>query len=232
VVARGVAGVGVFQNSGLIRSHSFRGNHGCDDGRAAAGFPDARLEISRHAEVVPLLERVQRFVVDLHRVIVGVIVRQIGTGDDQRVSTMNQLRQGHTQSAAVLVALVSHDDGHEREISQHALQPRQLHFERVFGALLRRSVSAARELDGRAHFHQLRGKRFIHAHLAERRGIGVAIVNRSEIKIFVMRRRDHHHPRKLAALQRGVGVGRHWARVLITRMRRDHRENRFGNWRL
>jgi len=124
MVSRDVAGVGVFEHSGLIRSHSFRGNHGCDDGRAAAGLPDALLEVLRHAEVVPLLERVQRLMVDLHRFIVGVIVRQIGTGDDQRVLSMNQFCQGHAQGAAVFVALVSHDDRQKRKISQHTLQPR------------------------------------------------------------------------------------------------------------
>ena len=82
--------------------------------------------------------------VDLHRVIVGVIVRQIGTGYDQCVLSLNQFCQGHAQSAALFVALLSHDDRHQLKISQHTLQPRQLHFDRVFGALFGGSVSATR----------------------------------------------------------------------------------------
>ena len=170
--------------------------------------------------------------VDLHRVIVGVIVRQIGTRYDQRVLSLNQFCQGHAQSAAVFVALLSHDDRHQLKISQYTLQPRQLHFDRVFGGLLGGSVSATRELDGWTHLRQLRGERLVHTHLAERSGVGVAIVNRGEIKIFEMGWRDHHHPRELASLQRRVGVGSHRAGVLITRVWRDDGENRIVDRRL
>jgi hypothetical protein len=40
---------------------------------------------TRASKFRDMLKCVQRFMVDLHRFVVGVIVRQIGTGHDQRI---------------------------------------------------------------------------------------------------------------------------------------------------
>jgi len=232
VIACDVAGVGVLENDSLVRSHALGGNHRGYDGRAAAGFPDPRLEVPRHAEVVPHLQRLQRFIVDPHCVVVGVIVRQIGTGYDQRVAaacvaaTMDQLCQSHTQRAAVFVTLVSHDDGYKFEITQHVLQPRQFHLERMFGAFFSGSMSLAGEFNGWVHLHELLGKRFVYPDSSERRCIGVAVVDGSEIKGHIVRRRNHHHARKLAPLQRCICIGSDRAGKLITGVRCNHGENR------
>ena len=85
VVAGGIAGVGVLQQLRLVGSHALGGDHGRHDRRSAAGFPNARRKVARHAEVVPVLERVQGLVVDSHGLVVGVIVRQVGAGDDEGV---------------------------------------------------------------------------------------------------------------------------------------------------
>jgi len=85
MIAADVARICVLEHHGLVRSHALGGNHGGYDRRAATSFPNPRLKVPRHAEVVPHLQCVQRFMVDLHRFVVGVIVRQIGTGHNQRV---------------------------------------------------------------------------------------------------------------------------------------------------
>ena len=76
--------------------------------------------------------------VDLHRVIIGVIVREIGAGEDECVAgigfALDELCQRNPQRATVLIALVAHHDGHDFKVAQHLLQPGQLHFNRVFAA--------------------------------------------------------------------------------------------------
>jgi len=174
--------------------------------------------------------------VDLHRFVVGVIVRQIGTGHDQRVFififALDELRQSHTQRAAAFVTLISHDDGHEFEIAQHPLQPRQLHLERMLSALFGGSVPLAGEFDSWTHLHELLCKRLVDWDCPQRRRISIAVIDGSEIKGLVVRRRNHDHARKLPPFQRSVGVGSDGARELIAGVRCNHSEDRVGDRRL
>jgi len=94
-------------------------------------------------------------VVDLHRIVVRVIVRQVRAGDDQRIAIADQAGQSHSQCAAAFVALIAHDDRHECEIPEHVLEPRQLDFDRMLGALRSRDMSVPGEPDGWIHLRQL-----------------------------------------------------------------------------
>jgi len=56
--------------------------------------------------------------VELHRLIVSVIVREIAAGHDHRIRARHEFGQRHAQRAARIVTLVSHDDGHKLELPQ------------------------------------------------------------------------------------------------------------------
>ena len=78
--------------------------------------------------------------------------------------------------------------GHELEITQHPLQPRQLHFKRMLGAFRRGSVSLAGKADGRAHTSaSCSGKRFVDRDCPQRRRISIALIDGSEVEGFVVR---------------------------------------------
>jgi len=227
VISRGIAGIGILEQESLIRSQTLGGDHRRNDRSSATGFPDARFEILRHAEVVPGLQRVQGFMVNRHRLVVGVIVRQIGAGQNERVAAaLDHFRQRHSQSAAALIALVSHDDRNEFEISQHALQPWQLDLERMLSSSWRGRVPLTGEPHGWAHFRQLRGKRLVHRDRPQRRRVRISVENRSEIKSLEMRWGNHDHPRELSSFQRSVRVSRDRSRVLVTGVRSNHRDDR------
>ena len=98
-------------------------------------------------------------------------------GHYQGVAALHQLRQGYSQSTAVFVALISHDDGHQFEVTQHPLQPRQLHLERMLSAFRRGNMSLAGKSDGRAHLGQLSCKQFVYPNCPERRRVGVAVID-------------------------------------------------------
>jgi len=178
VVAGDVAGIGVMQQLSLVGAQSLGGDHDGYDRPSAAGLPDLRFQIARKIEVIVFLDGVQGFVVDSHALVVGVVVGQIGAGDDQGIGPLNELRQRRAERAAGIVALISHDDGHELELPDGPLQEGQLHFESVLQAVRRGRVSHARELDAGTHFRKLRREGLVHRNFAERGGIGRAVVHR------------------------------------------------------
>ncbi|MGA2905742.1 MAG: fused MFS/spermidine synthase [Candidatus Korobacteraceae bacterium] len=231
VVASGVARVGILQQLNLVSSHALGSDHRRHDGRSATGFPDAHRKIARHTEVVPLLQRGQRFMVLCNCLIVSVVVRQIRAGKDESVAAVNHLGQRYAQSAAALVALVAHDNGHELEAAQHTLQPGQFDFDRMLGPLRSGYMAAAGELDARVHLGQLLRECLVHDDVAERRRISVTVKHRSKVEGLVVRGRDHDHARILSSPQRGVGVGCDGSGVRISGMRRDDSNNRVGDLR-
>jgi len=117
MVAGNVAGIGVMEHLGLGGAQPLGGDHGGHNRPSAARLPDAQIEIARQVEVIVLADGVQRLVVFRRRLIVGVIVRKVGAGQNQRVGPRRQFRQRHAESAAGLVALVSHNHRHKLELS-------------------------------------------------------------------------------------------------------------------
>ena len=85
-----------------------------------------RFQVARQVEVIVLFDGLQGLVVDFRRLVVRVIVGKVGAGHDQRIGSLHHLGQRHPQRAAGLVALIAHDDGHELELPEHALQEGQL----------------------------------------------------------------------------------------------------------
>ena len=157
------------------------------------------------------------------RLIVGVIVRKVGAGQNQRVGPRRQFRQRHAESAAGLVALVSHNHRHKLELSQHPLQEGQLDFDgmlRAFG-----------KPDQRAGLGEFGGEGLVHGNLAERGGVGRAIVHRRETESFVMRRRNHHYAVEFLPFQQRVRVSGHRTRIHIARVRRHQRHHIVDGWR-
>jgi len=214
-----VSGIRVLQNNGLVCAETLGGDHGRDNRTAAASFPDALLEIARHGKIVPLLNRRQRFVIDGDGLVIGVVVRQIRAGHDERLRT-GQFGQSQTQRAARGVILISHNDWHKLEIAQDALQEWKLHFHGMLALGGIRRVAAAGELDERAGAGQFLGERLIHGNAAERSLVRSAIEHRSEGEGLVVRGRDHHDALIVAALEQRVGPPRHVAGILVARMRR------------
>jgi len=82
VVAGHIAGVGVVQHLGLVCAKALGGDHHGDDGSSTAGFPIAEIEIAREVEVIVLADGVENLAIQSLGLIVGVIVRKIGAGDD------------------------------------------------------------------------------------------------------------------------------------------------------
>ena len=179
----------------------------------------------------------QRLVVDALGIGVGVIVREIGAGQHERVVIVAQnLGQGHAQRAAALVALVAHHNRHQLKVAQDLLQPRQLHLDRMLRCIGSGLVALVRELDGRAHLHQPSRKLFIDGNLPERRGVHVAVVHRSEVEAHVVRGRNHHHARVLVAplylgSDRRVGPRGHGSGIRIAGMRSHRGDDRAVNRR-
>ena len=142
-----IARVGIMQHPRLGGAHPLGIDHRRHNRRSAAGLPDPLPKVPRHGEVIPLAQRLQRLVVDRLRLRVRVIVREVGTGQHQRLARLlvplDQLLQRHSQRPARLVTLVAHDDRNQREAAQHLLQPGQLHLQRVLAACRRRLVPTA-----------------------------------------------------------------------------------------
>jgi len=221
LVAGRVAGIGVVQDLRVRGSQAFRRDHGGDDGISSAGFPNLRREVARHAQVVPLLDGLQRLVVDLDGVGVRVVVRKIAAGDDQGVGARNQFGQRQTQRAAGFITLVADDDGHQLKLPEHALQEGKLVFQRVLRLAGAGAVAHVGKLDERAQLHQFRREVPVHRNLAQGSGVSRAVVDRGETKSLVVRRCDHHHPVEFPALQQSVGIRRHLSGVLVAGVRRD-----------
>ena len=76
-----------------------------------------------------------------------------------------------------------------------------------------------------AHGGELGGERPVHGDLAQRRGVGSAVVHRGETESFVVRRRDDHHAVELPAFEQGIGVRGHLAGVLVAGVGRDQRHH-------
>ena len=94
----------------------------------------------------------QRLVVDALSIGVGVVVREIGAGQHQRVVIVAQHPgQRHAQRAAALVALVTHHNGHQLKVAQDLLQPRQLDLDRMLRRIGSGLMAFVRKLDGRVH---------------------------------------------------------------------------------
>ena len=145
-----------------------------------------------------------------------MIVRQIGTGQDQRFAAcrFDHLRQGHAQRAAALVALVSHDDGHEFKTAQNPLQPRQLDLDCMLGACRRGIVSLGWKAGWWNSSSSIAAQTLCRPERSQRRCIGIAVIDRGEIEGLEVRGRNHHDARILVPFQRSVGEGSHRAGVL------------------
>jgi len=242
LVAGGVAGVGVLQNLRVGCAQTLGGDHGRDDGASTARFPgrNAALphgKVARQAEIVPIGDGLKRLMVDMVRVVVRVVVREVGTHQDERLGArLGRLRQQRLgqrppQSAFQVVILVAHNDGHQLEIAQRALEPGQLHFQRVLGILGLFRVASIGDLEGGAQFCQLGAKVLVDRNITQRGRIGVAIVNRGEREINIVRWRYDHHTGVFPSLELGEARCRHRAREHVTGMRADQRHQRPWNLR-
>jgi len=169
-------------------------------------------------------------VVYLHGLGIGMVVREVGTGDDQGVGALHQLGERQAQRAAGFIALISYDDGHKLELSEHALEKRELIFQSVFRLVGRGRVPKPRKLDELAHGGQLGGERPVHRDLAQRCRVGSAVEHRRETESFVMRWRDDHHAVELTAFEQGIGVRGHLPGVLVAGVGRDQCHH-VGKWR-
>src|ERR1017187_10842698 len=109
-----------------------------------------------------------------------MIVREIGTGDNERVGVVDQFSQRHAECATCLVALITHDDGNQLKLLQRTLQERKLHFQRVFSLLSGTLVPAARQPDRSALLSQRLRKGLVHLDSAQGSDVGVTIVNGGE----------------------------------------------------
>ena len=153
-------------------------------------------------------------------------MREIGTGDDERVGVADQLGERNAERAAGLVALIAHDDGNQFELAKRSLQEWELDFQGMFGLLARAFVPAARQMDRTALSCQFRSESLVHGDFAQRRDVGVAVIHRGEGKGVVVRRSDDHHALKLAVLERGVTEGRHASGIWISGVGSDQRNQR------
>ena len=195
-------------------------DHGGHDRRAAAGLPDAALEVLGHAEVVPILDGAQSLVVQLHGVVVGMEVGEIGAGYDERVAALDFASQREAELAAGLVALIAHDDGDQLEVADGALEERKLVFEGVLAAVTRDHVAARGELN-RVAAHDLLAEGLVDGHGSERRLVGFAVEDGDEGEAIHVRRRDDHDAVVVPALHEGVAVGSDCAREVVAGVRRD-----------
>jgi hypothetical protein len=138
---------------------------------------------------------------------------------------LEHLGQCHAECPAALVTLIAHHDGNQLELAQHFLQPGQLDLNRVLWCVLRCLVALIAELNRRAHLHQPLSKFLVDGDCAERRRVGIAVIDRGEVERYVVRGRDDHDARVLVAFERGEGPGSDGSRVGIAGVRRDRGEN-------
>ena len=175
--------------------------------------------------------------VDAHRLVVRVIMRKVGADQDQRLRALlgllrqQDLRQRQAQGAAEAVVLVPHDDGHQLELAERALQKRQLNFQRVLALRRNWRVTALGDFDEGAQSRQLRSEGLVHGNRAEWSRVGVAIINGGEGEILPVGGRNHHHARVFALLQQRVGVGGYGAREWVAGVWANQRHERFLNLR-
>jgi len=226
-----VSGIGVLEDYSAIGSQALGGDHRGHDTPAAASLPHPLLEVARHVEVVPLFDRFQRLVVDGLRLVVSMVMRHIGAGHDEGIKVavgspallLDQLGQTHAQRPRGPVVLFAHHHRHQLEFAQHPLKEGQFVFQRVLPPALNLPVPLAGELDQRTHGHQLRGKSLVDRNQPQRRGVGVAIIDRVEGEGLIVAGRYHHHPSELPSSQQSIGVCRHRTGKRIPRMRRYQR---------
>jgi len=145
-------------------------------------------------------------------------MREIGTGHDESVCAFDQFGERKAEGALYFVVLIAHDDGNELEITEHSLQEGELDFESVFALLLGRGVAATGELDERICFGEFGGEFLVHRDIAERGGIGIAVVNRNEGEGLEMRGSNHDHAIKLFAFEERVAVSSHFGGVDVARV--------------
>ncbi len=152
--------------------------------------------------------------------VVGMVVREIGAGHDECVTALDFPGQRQAELAAGLVALISHDDGHQLEVADRALEERKLILEGMLAALARDYMPARGELN-QFTAHDLFAEGLVDGDGSERRLVGVAVVDGDEREPVHVRRRDDHDAVIVLALDEGVAVGGHSARELVARVRLD-----------
>jgi len=150
-------------------------------------------------------------------------MREIGAGHDERACprTLEHFGERKPEGSLRFIALLAHYDGNQLEITQHALQKRELHLQGMLSLLLGWHVAAAGKLDERVQLDQLGGELLVHRDVSERRGIGIPVVDRNEREGLEMRGRNHHHPLELSAFEQRVTVRGHFAGIDVARVRRN-----------
>src|SRR5208283_1540418 len=156
--------------------------------------PNARFEVLGQTEVIPLRDGLQDLLVELRGFVISVVMREIGAGYDERARPrpLEHFSEREPEGSLRLIALLAHHDGNQLEVAQHALQKGELHFQGMLSLLLGWHVAAAGKPDERVQLGQLGGKLLVHRDISERRGIGIAVVNRNEREALEMRGRNHH----------------------------------------
>jgi len=232
VIAGHIAGIRIFQDFGLIGSQPLGRHHGGHNGPSAASLPNARFEVLGQTEVIPLRDGLQDLLVELRGFVISVVMREIGAGYDERARPrpLEHFSEREPEGSLRLIALLAHHDGNQLEVAQHALQKGELHFQGMLSLLLGWHVAAAGKPDERVQLGQLGGKLLVHRDISERRGIGIAVVNRNEREALEMRGRNHHHPLELSAFEQRVTVRGHFAGIDVARMRR-HQSHQVS-WKL
>jgi len=206
MIAGDIAGISVMKDSGLVGSQPLSGDHGGYDRSSAARLPNPQIQIAGQVEVIVLADGLQRLMIDSHRFVVRVIVREVGAGHNESVGSGDQLSQRHAERAAGIVTLISHNHRDKLELADHPLQKRQLVLDGVLRAFRGRRMSRPRKLDRWAHLREFRGESPVHRNLAERGRIGISVIHGRVIEGFVMRGCNHHHAVVFAALQECVRV--------------------------
>src|SRR5271165_2291269 len=84
MVAGDIAGIRVLEDFGLVGSQPLGRHHGGYNGTSATSFPNARLEVLRQTEVIPLRDGLQDLLVELRGFVVSVVMRKIRAGHDER----------------------------------------------------------------------------------------------------------------------------------------------------
>jgi len=165
------------EHVGAVGAQTLGGDHGGHDRTSAARLPDPPLQIPREVEVIVLSDGLQRLMVQALRLVVGVIVGEVGTGHDQGIGSRDQFGQRHAEGAAGLVALIAHDDRHQLELSDHALQERQLDLQSMLRVVRGRRMAQSRKPDQRAHLGEFCGEGPIDGDLAERGRVGGTVIH-------------------------------------------------------
>jgi len=233
VVTGYIAGIRVLEDFGLVGSQPLGRHHGGHNGTSATSLPNARLEVLGQTEVIPLRDGLQDLLVEFRGFVVSVVMREIGAGHDERACSRPLERFGEREPKGTLrfIVLLTHHDGNQLEVTQHALQKRELHLQGVLALLLGWNVATAGKLDERVQLGQLGGELLVHRDISERRGIGIAVVNRNEREALEMRGRNHHYPLELSAFEQRVTVCSHFAGIDVARVRRNQRHQVPRKWR-